>query len=111
MIGGNVTEKITPETYHKMNEEFEEEGLAFRIIVPTQDQIDCTEIAEIADALGGKLVHITCVDHTGRDYKRIVIEYEEKKVMDAVIYSNGNQECERAKTLLEKLNFQILCIN
>jgi len=24
-----------------------------------------------------------------------------------VIYSNGNQECERAKTLLEKLNFDI----
>ena len=42
MIGGNVTEydKITPETYEKMNEEFEEEGLAFRIIVPTQEQID-----------------------------------------------------------------------
>ena len=46
MIGGNVTDdiivnmdggvggswkvnKITPETYEKMNEEFEEEGLAF----------------------------------------------------------------------------------
>ena len=28
--------------------------------------------------------------------------------MQAVIYSNGNLECERAKTLLEKLNFQIL---
>lgn len=27
--------------------------------------------------------------------------------MQAVIYSNGNQECQRAKTLLEKLNFQI----
>ena len=60
MIGGNVTndfldnlanhqyqkmhksefEKITPETYKKMNEEFEEEGLAFSIKVPTQDQID-----------------------------------------------------------------------
>ena len=40
MIGDNVIEKITPETYHKMNEEFEEEGLAFRIIVPTQEQID-----------------------------------------------------------------------
>ena len=40
MIGDNVTEKITPETYHKMNEEFEEEGLAFRINVPTQEQID-----------------------------------------------------------------------
>ena len=40
MIGGNVTEKITPETYEKMNEEFIEEGLSFRIIVPTQEQID-----------------------------------------------------------------------
>ena len=42
MTGGNVTEfeKITPETYEKMNEEFEEDGLAFRIIVPTQEQID-----------------------------------------------------------------------
>ena len=33
-------EEITPETYEKMNEEFEEEGLAFRIIIPTQEQID-----------------------------------------------------------------------
>ena len=42
MTGDNVTEfeKITPETYEKMNEEFEEEGMAFRIIVPTQEQID-----------------------------------------------------------------------
>ena len=40
MIGDNVTEKITPETYEKMNQEFEEEGLAFRISVPTQEQID-----------------------------------------------------------------------
>ena len=40
MIGGNVTEKITHETYEKMNKEFEEEGLAFRIIVPTQEEID-----------------------------------------------------------------------
>ena len=35
-----MIDKITPETYEKMNEEFEEEGLAFRIIVPTQEQID-----------------------------------------------------------------------
>jgi hypothetical protein len=41
-IGGNVTEeiKITPETYEKMNEEFEEDGTAFRIEVPTQEEID-----------------------------------------------------------------------
>ena len=35
-----MIEKITPETYKKMNEEFEEEGLAFRINVPTQEEID-----------------------------------------------------------------------
>ena len=35
-----MTEKITPETYERMNEEFIEEGLAFRIEVPTQEQID-----------------------------------------------------------------------
>ena len=40
MIGDNVTEKITPETYEEMNKEFEEEGIPFRIIVPTQEQID-----------------------------------------------------------------------
>ena len=40
-VGGSwKVNKITPETYEKMNEEFEEEGMAFRIIVPTQDQID-----------------------------------------------------------------------
>ena len=39
MIGVNVIE-ITPETYEKMNEEFEEEGLPFRIKVPTQEEID-----------------------------------------------------------------------
>ena len=35
-----MIDKITPEKYEKMNEEFEEEGLAFRINVPTQEQID-----------------------------------------------------------------------
>ena len=39
-IGGNVIEKITPETYIKMNEEFEREGTPIHIIVPTQEQID-----------------------------------------------------------------------
>ena len=40
MIGDNVTEKITPETYIKMNEEFEKEGTPIRIIIHTQEQID-----------------------------------------------------------------------
>ena len=37
MTGGNVIEKITPETNATMNKEFEEQALAFRIIVPTQE--------------------------------------------------------------------------
>ena len=42
MTGDNVTEfdKISPETYEKMNKEFEEEGTAFTIKVPTQEEID-----------------------------------------------------------------------
>jgi len=32
--------KITPETYKKMNELFEAEGVDLRIEVPTQQQID-----------------------------------------------------------------------
>lgn len=40
MIGANVTEKITPETYEKMNEEFIEEDTNFRWIVPSQEQIN-----------------------------------------------------------------------
>ena len=40
MIGGNVTEKLTPEIYEKMNKEFEEEGLPFSVVVPTQEEID-----------------------------------------------------------------------
>ena len=69
MIGGNVTEKITPETYEKMNKEFEEEGLAFTIEVPTQEEINAWKdephryfdpppgrdlVQEMWDAVGGR---------------------------------------------------------
>ena len=36
----SMTIEITPETYIKMNEEFEREGTPIHIIVPTQEQID-----------------------------------------------------------------------
>ena len=52
MIGGNVTEKITPETYEKMNKEFEEDGLAFRINIPTQEEIDEWRKRGEEDSLG-----------------------------------------------------------
>ena len=32
--------KITPEIYEKMNEEFEEDDIPFRIAIPTQEVID-----------------------------------------------------------------------
>ena len=35
-----MTEKITPQTYIDMNKEFIEDDIAFRINVPTQEQID-----------------------------------------------------------------------
>ena len=44
-----------------------------------EKEIPWWQLHEIAKTLGGKLTHITCVDHTGRNYKRIVIEYEEQK--------------------------------
>ena len=36
----NTDVEITPETYEKMNKEFEEDGLAFILEVPTQEEID-----------------------------------------------------------------------
>jgi hypothetical protein len=41
---------ITPETYKEMNKEFEEEGLAFRVTIPTQEAIDkCQSIVYYPD--------------------------------------------------------------
>lgn len=36
----NMNERITPETYKKMNEEFEEHGTPLRFVIPTQEEID-----------------------------------------------------------------------
>ena len=70
------------------------------------------ELHKINDSLGGTLRHVQISDSNGRHYKRIIIEYEEEKVMDAVIYSNGNQECERANnTFRKKSIFKYLYIN
>ena len=32
--------KITPQDFIDMNKEFEEEGTPFRVLIPTQDEID-----------------------------------------------------------------------
>ena len=44
-------EKITPETYEKMNEEFIEEGTAFRISIPTQEEIDTWRKANLPNGV------------------------------------------------------------
>lgn len=58
--GGNVTKvEITPETYEKMNEEFEEEDMAFRIVIPTQEQIDDWRVHSVfkSQQLNSKGIH------------------------------------------------------
>ena len=42
---------ITPETYEKMNDEFIEEGIAFRIKVPTQKEIDKWQKANLQNGV------------------------------------------------------------
>ena len=76
-------------------------------------EIPWWKLHEIGDQLNGKLNHITCVDHTGKTCKRIVIEYtEDTKVMEAVIYSNGNQECERVSSVRKtQLQIQVYKLN
>ena len=44
----------------------------------TEKQVPWWTLHEVADELDGTLRHISCVDHTGRRYKRVVIEYEEE---------------------------------
>ena len=45
--------------------------------IVTETKIPWSMLHEVSDQLDGTLAQITCVDHTGRYYKRIVIEYEE----------------------------------
>ena len=49
-----MTEYRTPEVYQKMNEEFIKDGTAFRIVIPTQEEID----KNIEDGLKEQIVVI-----------------------------------------------------
>jgi len=48
----------------------------------TEKSIPWGDLHKIADQLNGKLHHVSGADSYGRKYKRIVIEYEEKKSND-----------------------------
>ena len=81
-------ERITPETYEKMNEEFEE-GLAFSIIVPTQEEIDDWQqetklnivknlVNKIAELLNAEIHYSYLLDHKGVEQRKISIIYKEE---------------------------------
>jgi hypothetical protein len=106
MIGDNVTEiKITPETYQKMNEEFIEDDIPFRIAVPTQEAIDKWQ-SQPPQHIG--VVHN--VDMVAEMWKLENERIAKGKLVDSlcVVYSNGSQECDRAKSLLESLGGEFL---
>ena len=56
-------EKITPETYEKMNEEFEEDYPKITIKVPTQEQIDFDSLKK--SMVFGTVAASYCVENFG----------------------------------------------
>lgn len=45
--------EITPQDFIDMNKEFEEEGTPFRILIPTQNEIDAKlKLKKVDDSLG-----------------------------------------------------------
>ena len=57
-------------------------------------------VQSIAELLDGKASYYICCDRT-TSHKKIVIEYDHEEKMQALIYSNGSQECERDQDALE----------
>ena len=106
MIGDSVTEvKITPQTYIDMNEEFIREDIPFRISIPTQEAIDEHRSQK-------PLPYNTppAVDMVAEMWKLENERIARGKLVDSlcVVYSNGSQECDRAKSLLESLGGEFL---
>ncbi len=97
MIGGNVTEKITPQTYIDMNEEFVEENIAFRIAVPTQEAIDKWKKESEGHYINYDSESVDLVAQMWEEHNK---KEKEKNKVQALVYSNGSQECERAESLL-----------
>ena len=85
-----MTEKITPETYEKMNEEFEEEGLAFTELLSQHKNKLMTGkkvtgklnivnnlVEKIAELLDAEVQHSLLVDHKGTEKRKISITYKD----------------------------------
>ena len=90
MIGGNVTEKITPETYEEMNREFEKKGSPSELLFlhkkklmsgkkVTELNIANNLVDKIAELLDAEVHHSLLVDYKGNAQRKISIVYKEEK--------------------------------
>ena len=96
--------EITPQIYMDMNKEFEEDGTPLRIVVPTQETIDKWLESSKVDIHSRTAEPVDMVSQLWKEHR----ENENKKTkVQALIYSNGSQECERAKQLLTSLGQDI----
>jgi hypothetical protein len=92
--------KITPQTYIDMNKEFEEDGTMVRIEVPTQEAID--KWLNHKEDIHSRTVEP--VDMVAQMWEQHRKKEKERDQVQALIYSNGSQECERAESLLNSID-------
>ena len=92
--------KITPQTYIDMNEEFERNGDRVRVEVPTQEAIN--KWLNYEEDIHSRTVEP--VDMVAQMWEQHRKKEKEKDQVQALIYSNGSQECERAESLLNSID-------
>ena len=93
-----MMEKIVPQTYIDMNKELEEEGCALRIAVPTQEAIDKWQEESKGFYCHEPAHHKDMVAQMWEQHRK---KERERDQMQALVYSNGSQESDRAKMVLE----------
>lgn len=108
MIGDNVTKKITPETYEKMNEEFIEEGTMVRIQVPTQEQINNhlsnTEDIHSRTVVPTDMVAEKWVEYRKQQMQQIQDAADELGYTIRTVYLKDSYGKERHQIVLERDN-------
>ena len=92
--------KITPQTYIDMNEEFERNGDRVRVEVPTQEAIN--KWLNYKEDIHSRTVEPT--DMVAQMWEQHRKKERERDQVQALIYSNGSQECERAESLLNSID-------
>ena len=99
--------KITPQTYIDMNEEFERNGDRVRVEVPTQEAIN--KWLNYKEDIHSRTVEP--VDMVAQMWEEHRKKEKERDQVQALIYSNGSQECERAESLLNSIKEDVRVFN